>query len=253
MDAYPYALTGPISERALGMIVLQTDETIEQDFRRLFTVDETLIYSSRVPSGDTVSPETLSQMEAALSDAAALLPPAARFDALAYCCTSGTAMIGAGRVADLVSAPVGAVPVSTPLTAAVAALHALGVSRLGIVSPYVPSVAVPIRTAFEAGGFIVPATVSFGEEVEANVARIAAASICDAARALAQDNDLDAVFLSCTNLRTLDIIDDLEAELGLPVVSSNQALAWHMAQLAGISKLKTPVGQLLQEMPAAAV
>ncbi|MBT8152667.1 aspartate/glutamate racemase family protein [Epibacterium ulvae] len=250
MDAFPYALTGPMSERALGMVVLQTDETIEQDFRHLFTVDETLIYTSRVPSGETVSPETLSQMETALSDASDLLPKAARYDALAYCCTSGTAMIGAARVAELVSAPVGAVPVSTPLTAAVAALHALGVKRLGIVSPYVPSVAVPIRTAFETAGFVVPQAVSFGEEVEANVVRIAADSIRDAARVLAQENDLDALFLSCTNLRTLDVIDDLEAELGLPVVSSNQALAWHMAQLAGISRLETPVGRLLKEMPA---
>ena len=47
--------------------------------------------------------------------------------------------------------------------------------------------------------------------------------------------EVDAVFLSCTNLRTLDVIDEIEAELGLPVVSSNQALAWHMAQLTQIS------------------
>ena len=60
------------------------------------------------------------------------------------------------------------------------------------------------------------------------MARIAPASIHSAALAVGQSEEVDAVFLSCTNLRTLDIIDDLEAVLQKPVLSSNQALAWDM-------------------------
>lgn len=82
-------------------------------------------------------------------------------------------------------------------------------------------------------GIAVPGTLSFGEEVEARVARIAPSSIADAARDLARRNHLEGMFLSCTNLRTLDIIDPLTQELGLPVLSSNQCLAWHMAVLSG--------------------
>jgi maleate isomerase len=76
--------------------------------------------------------------------------------------------------------------------------------------------------------------LSFGEEVEARVARIDPRSTAEAARALAWRGGMDALFLSCTNLRTYDILPALQAELGLPVLSSNQALAWHMARLAGI-------------------
>lgn len=81
----------------------------------------------------------------------------------------------------------------------------------------------------------VPATLWFGERVEARVARIDPASVRAAACEAAQRAGAEAVFLSCTNLRTLDIRSDLETELGLPVLSSNQVLAWHMARLAGVA------------------
>ena len=134
--------------------------------------------------------------------------------------------------------------VTDPLTAAVAALGALGVGSVGIVSPYVASVAGPIRAAFEAAGFDVPATLSFGEEVEARVARIDPASIRDAALEVGAAGGVEAVFLSCTNLRTLDIIEDLERPLRLPVISSNQALAWHMARVSGAPVVARAPGRL---------
>ena len=93
----------------------------------------------------------------------------------------------------------------------------------------------PIRAGFQADGIAVPDTLSFGVQVEARVARIAPRPIADAARALAQRSKLDAIFLSCTNLRTLDILAPLSQELGLPVLSSNQCLAAHMAALAEIT------------------
>ena len=77
--------------------------------------------------------------------------------------------------------------------------------------------------------------LSFGEQVESRVARIDPHSIAEAAHALAGDGNMDAVFLSCTNLRTYGILPQLQAQLGLPVLSSNQVLAWHMMRLAGVS------------------
>jgi maleate isomerase len=124
--------------------------------------------------------------------------------------------------------------VTDPLSAALAAFAERGLRRVGIVSPYVASVSETVRRAFVAGGVEVPHMLSFGEEVEARVARIDPRSTAEAARALAWRGGMDALFLSCTNLRTYDILPALQAELGLPVLSSNQALAWHMARLAGI-------------------
>ena len=57
------------AEGAIGLIVLQADETIEGDFRRMLASD-VAFYTSRVPSGAEVSPETLQAMAAHLSRAA---------------------------------------------------------------------------------------------------------------------------------------------------------------------------------------
>ncbi|MBC7145144.1 MAG: aspartate/glutamate racemase family protein [Thioclava marina] len=244
MSAFPYELFEEALPR-LGLVVLQVDETIEQDFRRLFPPEAARIHVSRVPSGAELTPDTIAQMKATLPAAAALLPPAARFDAVGYACTSGTTLIGAARVAELVSGAVQSRAVTDPLSAALAACRALGLERVGIVSPYIAPVAEPIRQAFEAAGLSVPDTLSFGEEVEARVARIAPASIAEAARTLARRNRIDGVFLSCTNLRTLDIIAPLEAELGMPVLSSNQVLGWHMAHLSGARIAAAGHGRLL--------
>lgn len=229
MKQIGFDLIGPIGSKAtLGLVVLQADETLEQDFRRLFPDRGVAIHVSRIPSGDALTTDTIAAMEAELPRSARLLPRAARFDAVGYGCTSGTTLIGAEAVARMLRQGVEAPVITDPLTAALAALRALGVRKLGLVTPYVEAVAGPVRDAFVAAGFAVGQTLTFGEEVEARVARIAPHSIKAAARAAAPG--AEAVFLSCTNLRTLDIIDELEDELEIPVLSSNQVLAWHMAR-----------------------
>ena len=232
---HPFTLTTPIGTRAtLGLIVLQADETLEQDARRLLPLDGVALYTSRVPSGDAVSTESLAAMEEHLPAAARLLPRAARFDAVGYGCTSGAMTIGAARVAEQVRRGVATRHVTDPLTGARAALVRLGVRRLAIVSPYVGSVAEPLADAFRRAGHEVVSTLTFGEETEERVARIDPASI--RAAALAADRpEAQAIFLSCTNLRTLDVIPDIEAATGKPCLSSNLCLLQHMAALSGIA------------------
>jgi maleate isomerase len=242
MTAFPHELLDDDLPR-LGLIVLQVDETIEQDFRRLFPPRIARLHVTRVPSGADLTPASIARMEHTLPDAARLLPSAPPLDVVGYACTSGTTLIGADRVRALVGGATGAAAVTDPLSAALAMCRDMGVARLGLVSPYIPSVAEPIRAAFEAAGITVPDTLSFGEMAEAKVARIAPASIAAAARALAQRSRLDAIFLSCTNLRTLDILDPLGQELGLPVLSSNQCLAANMAGLSGLPGTLAALGR----------
>ena len=231
MPGFPYRLEDG-AENKLGLIVLQVDEPIEGDFRRIIPPDAAQLHVSRVPSGDALTPETVSVMETKLAASAALLPPASRFDVVGYACTSGTALIGAERVRTLVKQGVATRQVTDPLSAAVAATEALGVKKLGIVSPYIATVANSLSDAFRDAGITVAETLSFGEDVEARVARISPASISEAAVALARRGGLDGIFISCTNLRTLSVIEPLEKEIGLPVLSSNQVLAWHMARIS---------------------
>lgn len=241
--AFPHRLT---DERApqLGLIVLQSDESIEPDFRRLIPSRADLLVS-RVPSGTEVTAETLAAMEAHLSAAAALFPVAARFAAVGYGCTSGTAQIGAANVARHVHAGTATQAVTEPVSALIAACRALGLARLALVSPYTAPVSARLRETLVASGIGTPAFGSFDVPEEARVARIDGASILAAAEAVAAQAAIDGVFLSCTNLRTLDVIPTLEARLGLPVLSSNLVLAWHMMRLSGLAAASVTPSQLL--------
>ena len=66
--------------------------------------------------------------------------------------------------------------------------------------------------------------------------------------ALAQDRaDADAIFVSCGALRTLEVVAEIEARAGKPVVCSNQAMIWDCLRLAGIDDRFEGYGRLLQE------
>jgi maleate isomerase len=233
VSALAYDLLPP-GPPALGLIVLQADQTIEGDFRAMLPV-EVPLHVSRVPSGDAVTPDSLQAMAGHLTQAAALLPRGAQFGAVGYGCTSGTAQIGAGEVAALVRAGVEVPAVTDPLTALVAACGALGVRRLAFLSPYVASVSDRLRGALAGDGIACPVFGSFEEAEEARVVRITPGALIGAARDLVARGEVEAVFLSCTNLQTRAVIAQIEAEVGLPCLSSNQVLAWHMARLAGVS------------------
>ena len=91
-----------------------------------------------------------------------------------------------------------------------------------------------------------PVFGSFDEAEEARVARMDPASVVAPAVELAGQGDVQGVILSCTNLRTITVIEQIETACGLPVLSSNQALAWHMRELAGVRKAGAVPGQLGQ-------
>lgn len=243
---FDYTLGGPIGTRAtLGLVALQSDETVEHDLRRLLPLDGVNLHVTRVPSGLEVSTDTLAEMQATLPAAAALFPRPARFDAVGYGCTSGTAVIGAAKIAELVRSGTVAAQVTEPVSGLIAACKALGLRRLALLSPYVETVSARLRAVLAEAGVETPVFGSFNEAEEAKVARIDTASVIAAARALAAKGGADALFLSCTNLRTLDAIGPIEAETGLPVLSSNLVLGWHMARLGGLDD-KGAFGRLWQ-------
>ena len=237
MSPFPYRLDLPPAA-TLGLIVLKEDETLEQDMRRLLPSDVQL-HVSRVPSGKAVTRETLAAMEAELPAAARLFPSAARFDAVGYGCTSGTAVIGAPRVAELIRAGTATKSVTEPVSALLAACAALGVRRLAFLSPYIAEVSSRLRDVLAEAGVISPVFGSFDEAEEAKVARIDTASVIEAATELGRAPEAEAVFLSCTNLRTLDAIPEIERRTGKPVLSSNLVLGWHLCRLAGLGDSPT--------------
>lgn len=216
--------------KKLGAIVLSTDETLEYEARQVFEGQTAALMHARIPSKAEVTPEDLRTMADDMTRVAELLP--AGMDAIAYGCTSGATVIGPKRVEELVQAAQPGVPVTNPMSAVIAALKALGARRIAFVSPYVPSVTAPMRAYMAEHGIETVAEVSFGEGDDPTVARIAERSTLAAMLEVGKSADVDAVFSSCTNLRSFGVIEQAEAALGKPVISSNLALIWHLLQLA---------------------
>lgn len=235
---------GLARKAALGLIVLQADETIENEFRPLFDQDGVTLNHTRIESAPEVTPETLMRMKAQLTGTAALLPGARALDVIGYACTSASTVIGSDEVAKAVQIAHPETRVTNPAAAVLAALEHLKVKKIGVVTPYIQVVSKAVIELLEKNGFEAVSVGSFGQSEEAVVARISPASTRDAICAVGRDPDVEAVFASCTNLRTFQVIEACETELGKPVISSNSALAWHMMVLAGLPTAQAGPGKL---------
>jgi maleate isomerase len=244
--ALPFDTDGGFGTRArIGLIVLETDQTIEAEARRL-RLEGVDWYHARIANDAEVTADTLTSMEQRLPQTAALLPTAFEFDAIGYACTSAATLIGEARVTNAIQTAHPGVPCTTPITAAVDAFRALDVGRLAVVTPYSAMVTAPIVDHFESAGLSVAAVGSFLESNDLVVARITEESIAEAVRQIAADGACDAVFVSCTSLRTFGVIELLEAELDLRVVSSNLALLWRLLRLSGVDDEVTGLGSLFR-------
>ena len=241
MSLFSYT-TVKIQPTRIGVIVLQSDETIERDLMAMR--GDADVFVSRVPSGQEVTAETLESMTGHIAASASLFPQTISFDAVGYGCTSGTAQIGVNKIERLVKFGMQTKTVSQPVSALVAACEHLGLKRIAFLSPYIESVSANLRQVLQDSGVETPTFGTFGEAEEFKVVRISGASVMEAATALVRDSQVDGIFLSCTNLRTLDLITPLEAALDMPVLSSNLVLAWHLAQLSGNPEALSGPGRL---------
>ena len=237
---------GAGSKAALGLIVLQSDESMEAELRSVFDQPGLALYHSRITSAPEVTPETLAQMELDLPVAAALLPTAQPLDVVGYGCTSGATVIGADKISAIIRAAQPTSKTTDPISAVMAASRHLGVKRIGFVTPYVADVSEAMRALLEQNGLEVAAFGSFEQIEESVVSCITEQSVLEAVCAVGENEDVEAVFASCTNLRSFGIIDEAEKKLGKPIISSNQALAWHMLTLAGLPTAGHGPGRLFQ-------
>lgn len=153
--------------------------------------------------------------------------------AIGYACTSGSFVNGAAGEQHLREAMLkaGAPSAQTTSGALVGALQALGVQRLAIATPYTEDLTRLLVDYLRETGFEV---VSGGYlDLEHDIARVNPAAVARLARAI-DTPEAEALFFSCTNLHTFDIIAPLEAELGKPVLSANQVTIWSLLRAGGL-------------------
>ncbi len=236
--------SGPASRAAIGLVVLASDHTIEHEWHRILQLEGVALYEARLYNSPDIRPETLAAMESDIAPAVSLLLPGQRMDVVAFGCTSGAMVIGEERVFERIRESRPGVLCTSPITAARAALQALGVRRVALLTPYVKQVRDWMAGYIAERGFEVSASASYEHADDNEVARIDAASIRASVLELGQRPDVEAVFVSCTSMRLAAQIASLEQALGKPVISSNHAMAWHALRLAGIRDALPQWGRL---------
>ncbi len=243
----PFTLDQGIAHKAaIGLIVLATDHTIEHEFRKMLPMDGVAFYETRIRNAADINPTTLAEMEKGMAAAAGMILPGVKLDVVAYGCTSGTVVIGEDNVFARIREARPNVACTTPITGAIAGLKALGAKRIALLTPYIEEVNQMLRAFIEARGIDVPVMGSFNHENDHEVARVSQDSIKQAVRRLAKVDKIDGVFVSCTSLRVAAIAEELERELGIPVTSSNHAMAWHCLRLAGYREPVAGLGSLFR-------
>lgn len=226
----------------LGLVVPSWNTVMEFECARLAPPGVSVHVTRIAHTADTE--ENLREMARVFPDAAALLAHAA-VDAICFGCTaSGFLQPGVGADAALareVEARTG-IPTVTTSQAIVEALAVHGARRVAVASPYEPWLNERLRGYLEAAGFVVVGMAGFGTQEHA---RCSVADTLALAERVVTD-DAEALVVSCSNFRTLEILDRLEASLGRPVVSSNQASMWRLLALAGIGEAVAGAGTLLR-------
>jgi maleate isomerase len=113
-------------------------------------------------------------------------------------------------------------------------------------TPYSPEINASLAENFRARGVEVAALGTFDRRDDRDAARISESSIEAAAQTLATAPGVEAVFVSCTSLRVAESAAKLERLTGVPVTSSNHAMAWHCLRLAGVADALPCAGRLFE-------
>mgnify|MGYP006118141469 CR=1 FL=1 len=228
----------------IGLVTLSNDYVTERDFMNMRPSDDVAIFTSRLLNTPECTVETLSEMAPHITKATSLIVPEGRLDVIAYACTSGTAVMGFESVQSLIQAARPGIACSTPLTSSLEALDLLEAKRISVLTPYIDNVNDNIASYLESNGKTITAFTSFKIADNEKMARIMPKSIYQAALKADRD-DADALFISCTAIRAVDVIDKIEQKLGKPVITAVQAMFWQSLRLAGCHEKIYGYGQLL--------
>jgi maleate isomerase len=226
----------------LGVLMPCRNTVAEPDFRALLPAGVSL-HTTRLRLLGTSSEELLA-MTRGIEKEAELLA-AAKMDLLAFHCTAASTL-SVGLGADVVARMEKSTGVKSTVTsdALIAALAALKAKRIVMVSPYKQHINDSEVAFFAQYGIQVLAELGLGLPDAQTMSAVTPEEWYDRTMALARD-DADAYFLSCTNIRAIPAIQRLEDDLGKPVITSNQAMAWHCLRTAGLEDVVPGYGRLL--------
>ncbi|MFG2883890.1 decarboxylase [Streptomyces sp. NPDC048297] len=221
-------LGGPRPQRGVG-VVAPFDFALDRELWR-WVPDDVSLHLTRtpfVPVEVSLDLARLVSEHQTLGEAVRALGAVAP-EALAYACASGSFVGGiAGEramCAHMSRAAGGTLPAVTTSGALLEALTELGCGRVALVTPYTVSVTRALEKYVAQAGVRVTGRAYMG--LTRHIWKVPYRDVVRMARRAVRPGSADALFISCTNLPTYDVIPQLEAELRIPVLSANQVTMW---------------------------
>lgn len=238
------------SDLRIGLLVPSSNTTIEMEWHRMVP-EGVSTHATRLFQAETNDPakkiETVLKMHERMDDATRELM-SVEPGVIAYGCTAGSFLKGAAddqamcaRLTDLAG-----VPFLSTASAVTKAIRHLGVWRIALATPYLDTVNEHEKQYLQAGAGVEVVSMK-GLNIVGNLPKGRLGP--EVAAALAREVDhpeAEAIFISCTNFRTLEALAPLEAELGKPVFSSNQATLWAALRAAHYCTPLVGYGSLLE-------
>jgi maleate isomerase len=227
----------------IGMLIPSGNVIIEPQVNAMLPPGVAL-YATRLPLRGSAEAELLA-MAQNVEEAARLLAHAGP-GLIAFNCTA-VSTYSKQMEADIerrIAAATG-LPVLMTSAAIVEALRKLKSRKIVLLTPYIAEVNAREVRFLEASGFEVLADIGLGLDTNTQMARLEPEVWVNLGRQN-RNSRADAYLVSCTAVRSAEAIEALEQELGRPVVTSNQAIAWHCLRKGGIEDEVRGFGALLR-------
>jgi len=219
----------------IGLIALATDFIIEKDFIKIIQDKDIDFFVNRIECYNPLSKENLIKMSEKVTDVTKNILPDENIDCVVYGCTSGTIAVGYDTIERKIKEAKPKAKITTPSTAAIKALKKLNIKKLAIFTPYSKKLNDEIIDYFSSQGFDIVTNTYLDIAADYDIGKVDQNFLLETLSQIKIKN-ADALFISCTALPVLNIIERLEKKLGKPVITSNQSLIWDTLESIGMNK-----------------
>ena len=231
----------------IGLVALSTDFSIEKDFNSIFLNLPIDLFVNRLPFYNPLTDKNLIKMTEKLTEVTENILPNQTLDTVAYGCTSGTIAAGIDKIINKIQLAKPNCKVTTPITSAVNALKHLSLKKISIFTPYPQPINEKVINYFKNEGFDVQSFASFNMESDLDIGKIDPNYLLEVLTKMDTVN-AEALFISCTALPALEIIQKLENKIKKIVLSSNQTLIWDSIRSVGYDSSIEGYGKLLRKI-----
>ena len=209
----------------IGLIALASDYMIEKDFIKIIKDKKVDLFVNRIECFNPLTKENLIKMSEKVTEVTKDILPNEKIDCVAYGCTSGTIAAGYEAIEKKIKNAKPEAIVTTPSTASIKALKRLNIKKIAIFTPYSKKLNDEVLDFFKNENFEIKANSYFNIESDIDIGKVDPNYLYEVLSKM-DLKGAEALFVSCTALPALSIIDKLEKKLNITVLSSNQTLIW---------------------------